>query len=219
MNRLLFSKTGDAVYISHLDMMRVFQRAFKRADIMIWHSQGFSPRAYVSIVLPLSVGASSQCEVLDFEVEDGAVDLNTLPEKLNATMPEGVRVLKAYNSECKMKHLTYLRASVTLEYDGGVGADTQEKLAELFSKDELVIHKKTKRGETDLDIRPLIREMQIRTVSDREVELEVVVTAKDPVLNPQLLVTAVETHLPQYAPNFSRVHRMEIYDENMNPFR
>ena len=59
MNRLLFEKTGDAVYLSHLDLMRVFQRAFKRADIMIWHSQGFSPRAYVSIALPLSVGASS----------------------------------------------------------------------------------------------------------------------------------------------------------------
>ena len=56
MNRLLFEKRGDAVYLSHLDLMRVFQRAFKRADILIWHSQGFSPRAYVSIALPLPVG-------------------------------------------------------------------------------------------------------------------------------------------------------------------
>ena len=56
MNRLLFEKTGDAVYLSHLDLMRIFQRAFRRADILIWHSQGFSPRAYVSIALPLSVG-------------------------------------------------------------------------------------------------------------------------------------------------------------------
>ncbi len=219
MNRLLFSKTGDAVYISHLDLMRIFQRAFKRADIMIWHSQGFSPRAYVSIVLPLSVGASSECEVLDFEVEDGTVDLQSLPEKLNATMPEGVRVLKAYNSECKMKHLSFLRAAVTLEYDAGVPADAKEKLAELFSKDAVIVHKKTKRGETDLDLKPLIREMKMRQTSDTELALEVVVTAKDPVLNPQLLVTAIETHLPQYAPDFSRVHRLDIYDENMNPFR
>ena len=99
MNRLLFEKTGDAVYISHLDLMRIFQRAFRRADIMIWHSQGFSPRAYVSIAMPLSVGASSRCEILDFEVEDGSVDLATLPEKLNRTMPEGVRVRKAYESD------------------------------------------------------------------------------------------------------------------------
>ena len=61
MNRLLFEKTGDAVYLSHLDLMRVFQRAFKRADIMIWHSQGFSPRAYVSIALPLPVGSGRLC--------------------------------------------------------------------------------------------------------------------------------------------------------------
>ena len=87
MNRLLFEKTGEAVYISHLDLMRIFQRAFRRADIMIWHSQGFSPRAYVSIAMPLSVGASSRCEILDFEVEDGSVDLRTLPQKLNRTLP------------------------------------------------------------------------------------------------------------------------------------
>ncbi len=92
MNRLLFEKTGDAVYISHLDLMRIFQRAFRRADILIWHSQGFSPRAYVSIALPLSVGVESRCEILDFEVEDGSVDLATLPEKsdifaVNRTMP------------------------------------------------------------------------------------------------------------------------------------
>ena len=73
MNRLLFEKRGDAVYLSHLDLMRVFQRAFKRADILIWHSQGFSPRAYVSIALPLPVGMESRCEILDFEIEDGAV--------------------------------------------------------------------------------------------------------------------------------------------------
>lgn len=72
MNRLLFEKRGDAVYLSHLDLMRVFQRAFKRAGILIWHSQGFSPRAYVSIALPLPVGMESRCEILDFEIEDGS---------------------------------------------------------------------------------------------------------------------------------------------------
>ena len=81
MNRLLFEKTGDAVYLSHLDLMRIFQRAFRRADILIWHSQGFSPRAYVSSALPLSVGVESRCEILDFEIEDGSADLAKLPSK------------------------------------------------------------------------------------------------------------------------------------------
>ena len=52
MPRLLFEKTGNAVWISHLDLMRVFQRAFRRGGILIRHSQGYSPKAHVSIALP-----------------------------------------------------------------------------------------------------------------------------------------------------------------------
>ena len=130
MNRLLFEKTGDAVYLSHLDLMRVFQRAFKRADIMIWHSQGFSPRAYVSIALPLPVGSESVCEILDFEIQDGSVDLAKLPALLNRTMPAGIRVLEAYESAVKIKHLTRLRAQITLEYDRGVPEQAERTITE-----------------------------------------------------------------------------------------
>ena len=217
MNRLLFEKTGDAVYISHLDLMRIFQRAFRRADIMIWHSQGFSPRAYVSIALPLPVGSESVCEILDFEVEDGSVDLATLPEKLNRTMPEGVRVRKAYESDRKIKHLKYLQAAVRLEYDNGVPEGAEA--AALFAGEHVIVHKRTKRGETDLDIRPLITRLELRRVSEQELELECVVTAMDPALNPQLLATAIETHLPAMKPDFSVVHRVEVFDAEMQPFR
>lgn len=219
MNRLLFEKTGEAVYISHLDLMRIFQRAFRRADIMIWHSQGFSPRAYVSIAMPLSVGASSRCEILDFEVEDGSVDLRTLPQKLNRTLPAGVRVLQAYESDRKIKHLKYLRAAVRLEYDGGVPDGAQAAIAALFSEEHVLVHKRTKRGETDLDIRPLIEALELCRVSAQELELRCTVTALDPALNPQLLVTAIETHLPRYAPDFSTVHREEVLDADGNVFR
>lgn len=69
MLRALFQKTGNAVYISHLDLMRLFQRAFKRAGLPLTHTQGFNPRPSVSIALPLSLGVESQCELLDFELE------------------------------------------------------------------------------------------------------------------------------------------------------
>ena len=69
MPRALFQKTGNAVYTSHLDLMRVFQRAFKRAGLSLTHSQGFNPRPSVSIALPLSLGVSSRCELLDFDLE------------------------------------------------------------------------------------------------------------------------------------------------------
>ena len=146
MNRLLFEKTGDAVYISHLDLMRIFQRAFKRADIMIWHSQGFSPRAYVSIALPLPVGSESCCEILDFEIQDGSVDLEKLPALLNRTMPAGIRVLRAYESAVKIKHLTRLQAEITLEYDAGVPETAQSRIAALFSGGPVLVKKRTKSG-------------------------------------------------------------------------
>ena len=86
-DRLLFSKTGRAKYISHLDLMRTFQRAFTRAGIEIKHTQGFHKHPFVSIALPLSVGYSSQCEILEFGLVGGAT-AEEVPQRLTAAMPE-----------------------------------------------------------------------------------------------------------------------------------
>lgn len=219
MNRLLFEKTGDAVYLSHLDLMRLFQRAFKRAGVMVWHTQGFSPRAYVSIALPLSVGVQSRCELLDFSVEDGSVNITELPERLNATMPDGVRVLRAYESERKIKFLSLLEAKITLEYDQDVPEGAQQQIAALLGQQELKIIKRTKRGETEVDIKPLVRKLELRLASAQELTLSCLVSAQNPGLNPQLLVTAIETHLPELKPDFARIERVEVYEEDGTVFR
>ena len=100
MPRLLFEKKGNAVWISHLDLMRVFQRAFRRAGMLLRHSQGYTPHAYVSILLPMSVGVSSQCEVLDYELDPGDTTPEAeIPAKLNACLPAGIRILASYESE------------------------------------------------------------------------------------------------------------------------
>ena len=211
MNRLLFEKTGDAVYLSHLDLMRVFQRAFKRADIMIWHSQGFSPRAYVS---------ESVCEILDFEIQDGSVDLAKLPALLNRTMPAGIRVLEAYESAVKIKHLTRLRAQITLEYDRGVPEQAERTITELFSGGPVLVKKRTKSGgEAELDLTPMFFGLSMRKASAQELELTVLVSAQNPSCNPQLLVNAIERYLPEQKSDFARIKRLEIYDEQGNPFR
>ena len=69
MARLLFEKVDNAIWMSHLDLMRVFQRAFQRAGLPLKHTQGFNPRPSVSIALPMSVGVESVCELLDFDLE------------------------------------------------------------------------------------------------------------------------------------------------------
>ena len=93
--RLLFIKEAQASYISHLDLMRTFQRAFPRTELDIKHTQGYHPHPILSIVLPLPVGQSSDCELLDFEVTQEA-DGHGIADKLNTGMPAGLRVLDCY---------------------------------------------------------------------------------------------------------------------------
>ena len=86
MPRALFEKTGNAVWISHLDLMRVFQRAFKRAGLHLTHTQGFNPRPSVSIALPLSVGIESRCELLDFDLEGDRCSNCEIMDRLNSNL-------------------------------------------------------------------------------------------------------------------------------------
>ncbi|MDD6024643.1 MAG: TIGR03936 family radical SAM-associated protein [Oscillospiraceae bacterium] len=219
MNRLLFEKTGKAIYISHLDTMAMFPRIFLRAGLQIKFTQGMSPHAYVSMALPLSVGMSSQCELLDFTLEEEGVALETLPERLNPYFPAGIRVLEAYDSSEKVKNLRYLHVNTRLEYDNGASDQCLEAIRGLFDRETILIEKKTKKGMAETDIRPMISSMGVSRISPQELELSAVVCAQNPSLNPQYLVKAIERYLPEYTPDFSKAHRLEIYDENMRVFR
>lgn len=215
MPRLLFEKTGDSVWISHLDLMRVFQRAFRRAGLSLKHSQGFTPRAIVSIALPLSVGVESQCELLDYELLEG----EATAQRLNEVLPDGIRVLEIIENGRKIKDLAGLRALVTFIYDNGVPNHAAERLNALFERESLVISKHGKRGDTQTDILPMLYEKQIKQTSPTCVEMEVLVSAQNPALNPQLLLTAVEVYEPELMPDYSTVKRLEIYDTEGSVFR
>ena len=80
--RLTFVKEGRAVYLSHLDLLRTFQRVFLRQGLVLRHSQGYHPHPIISFALPLPVGQASDCEVLDFEVTEDLTGAG-LAEDLN----------------------------------------------------------------------------------------------------------------------------------------
>ena len=157
MPRILFEKKGNAIWISHLDLMRLFQRAFKRAGLPLTHTQGFNPRPSVSIALPLSVGVESNCELLDFDLDGDKVANRIVRGKLNDYLLPGIRVIKVYDNGQKIKNLALLDAVVTLEYDAGIPEDAVSKLQEFFARDEILVEKKTKtNGIQDQNIVPLI---------------------------------------------------------------
>lgn len=215
MHRLLYEKTGNARWISQLDMIRLFQRAFLRAGIAIKHSEGYHPHAYVSIALPLPVGQESCCELLDFAAVDGT-PLSGIPARLNPVLPEGLRALDCFESSRKIRDLALLRAQITLEYDHG--APAPEQVAALFAQPALLVEKKTKNGPAQVDIRPLIRELTVQPCAGGLL-LQALLCAQNPGLNPELLAAALRTHLPACAPDFVRVMRLEVFDAAGEPFR
>jgi len=220
MPRILFEKKGNAVWISHLDLMRLFQRAFKRAGLPLTHTQGFNPRPSVSIALPLSVGVESSCELLDFELEGDKVANRIVRGKLNDYLIPGIRVIKVYDNMQKIKYLALLDTVVTMEYDNGVPEAAVTQLQELFGREEVLVEKKTKtNGIQDQNIIPMIKQLEIEQPDDKTVLLKARICCQNPTLNPMQLHGAVVRYLPELTPDFVKNERIEIYDADGNVFR
>ena len=215
--RLRFEKTGRAIYISHLDMMRTMQRVFARAGLELKYSEGFNPHPQISIALPLSVGTGSLCEIMDFRLTSDP-ELETLPERMNAVMPECIRVIEAYEPQRKASELKWLDVKGVFEYDERDKTDMAAALEEFFARDAIVITKKTKRGMGESDIRPAIKTIGF-TVEDGGVIVEATISAQEPTLNPELLAESLRQLAPDIAPDFAKFTRVETYDADMNIYR
>lgn len=219
MPRALFEKTGNAIYISHLDLMRLFQRAFKRAGLPLTHTRGFNPRPSVSIALPLSLGMESVCELLDFDLEGERPSGGEICRRLNQALPAGVSVRSVYDDGKKLKHLAFLDCRMTLEYDAGIPAEAAERIQTLFAQGEVVVEKKGKNGITEQDIIPMIRSLTVNQREARELVLDARICCQNPTLNPMQLSAAISKYLPDLTPDFVRCCRVEVYDTENNLFR
>lgn len=215
--RLRFKKTQRAVYISHLDLMHTMQRAFSRAGYELKYSEGFNPHPQISIALPLSVGASSYCEIMDFKLKEDA-DLAELPVKLSAVMPEGIEVIEAYEQNRKAADIKWLEIEGVFEYDDRDTVAAASELEKFFAQESIVITKKTKRGMGESDIRPAVKSIEFKS-GDKCVELKAVISAQQPTLNPELLADSLRQLKPELAPDFAKFTRIETFDEEMNVFR
>lgn len=218
MPRLLFSKEGNAVWISHLDLMRLFQRAFKRAGLKLTHTQGFNQRPSVSIALPLSVGIESQCELLDFDLEEEA-GTDEIMNSLNQSLIDGVCVHSVYSDGKKLKHLAYMDCELKLEYDDGIPNDCVKNLQMLFARDTLPVDKKGKNGIVSQDIIPMIQSLSVAQTDDTAITICAKICCQNPTLNPMQICAAIEKYLPEFTPSFVKYKRMEIYDAEHNIFR
>ena len=159
--RVKFSKHGVLRFIGHLDVMRYFQKAIRRAGIDIAYSTGFSPHQIMSFAAPLGVGLESNGEYMDIEVYS-LTSAKELVDALNAQMVDGIQVLEARllpdNAGNAMASVAAARYTIAFREAYRPVFLTQSVINDFISQNKIIVTKKTKKSETTFDIKPFIYE-------------------------------------------------------------
>ena len=157
--RLFFTKLDRAKYISHLDMNRCMSRAMRRADLPVWYTGGFNPHMYLTFPLPLSLGCESSYECVDLKMVQ-AVDPQEVVGRLNPCLPPDIQVFRAAAPQMDQKEIAW--ADYEMQLAGG--EDFAEKLEEYLNQPAIMVVKKTKKGEKEIDIRPhfSVQKLEVR---------------------------------------------------------
>ncbi len=200
---LIYEKKGNARYISHLDFVRTYNRTMRRAGLPVAFSEGFNPHPLLGFALPLPVFYTSECELLEFRLKE-ELEEDDILNRLNAVIPEGIRILSVRKGKSRMKKLRYAMYYVYPER-------LPQNIDDFLAMKEIVIDKKTKSGVKDADIRGDIK--SIALLSDR---MEMVLSAgSEKNLKPDVVVKAMNKYIDGYQSGDCDYHRKAIYDGEM----
>ncbi|MDE7431166.1 MAG: TIGR03936 family radical SAM-associated protein, partial [Lachnospiraceae bacterium] len=163
--RIKFAKSGSMKFIGHLDIMRYFQKAMRRADVDIAYSEGFSPHQKMSFAAPLGVGLTSRGEYFDIEVHSTDTSAEML-QRLNNAMVEGIEVLSyrllPENSKNAMSLVAAADYFVRFREGYKPDIDINGAFHEFMAQKSIEIVKTTKKSEKTVDIQPMILEYEVR---------------------------------------------------------
>lgn len=230
--RIKFEKSGSMKFIGHLDIMRYFQKAVRRAGIDIAYSGGFSPHQVMSFASPLGVGITSEGEYMDIEVNEQSeaneasnsrtADKLTV-DNLNSVMVEGVKVLSLRKLSEKAKNAMSVVAAADYEVKFREGYEPdiswQDFFDDFYKKEEIIILKKTKKSEKEINIRPLIYDMSL----SKDCIFMKLGSGSANNLKPELVLEAFSEYAGFELSEFSLlIHRKELYadlgDEDRHEF-
>ncbi len=207
--RIFFEKTGNAKYISHLDLQRTFQRALARSNLPVWYTEGFNPRIYVTFGQPLSLGFESLYEVVDLRFTE-EVDFNLAKERLNAVMPVGISVIDINYPVNKPSAIDEASFIINLK-----DIDC-EKIEELLAVSEIIVSKKTKKGFVETDIKPFISEYKLEQC-DEDTKMDVFLPCGINLnINPNLFLKHFEEKLDRKI--YTEIKRTMLYIEGRKKF-
>ena len=219
--RIKFRKTGFMKFIGHLDVMRYFQKAIRRADVEICYSGGFSPHQIMSFAAPLGVGITSNGEYVDIEVHSTGTTAEML-ERLNAVMAEGFEIAeyKLLPDTATNAMSSVAAADYTLTFRPGYEPEEEsaeewfKKLTAFFDQPQVMVLKKTKKGEKEMDLKPLIYDLGVIAGNDAaQAQLFMKIsTGSASNIKPELLLDAYYKALGKERSPFAfMVQREEVY--------
>ena len=214
--RIKFRKYGVMKFIGHLDVMRFFQKAMRRAEIPIAFTGGYSPHMIMSFANPLGVGLTSDGEYFDVELTE-EIDMEEAVSRLNQVMVEGMEVVAMVpvSEDKKRTGMSIVAAAdyVSTIQTGAFPEDWKERAAGFLNQPEIMITKKTKKSEKEVDIKPLIYQFEIRGDS---VFMQVA-TGSVENLKPEVVMQALCQYLgvDTERVSFSH-HRLEVYADMGN---
>ena len=201
---LRYERDQRVKYVSHLDFVRMFGRALRRAHLPIAFSEGFNPHPLLTFALPLSVGYTSECEILEIVLSE-SVPTDEIVERLNSVLPDGVKIISAHVGKSNMKKLDIALYEIYPQ-------KTPAGILDFLLKNEILIEKKTKSGIKETDIRPDIKDIKVSLE-----KIEMILSAGSRAhLKPEVVIAAMNKYIDGYQSGSCHYHRKQIFDAEMN---
>ena len=219
---LKFEKGGQLRYISHLDLLRLFKRTFKRLGVELVYSRGFNPHPKISLAQPLSLGYTSVGEYLEIETRI-PYNEDFLVASVNSALPYGIKVLdcRPVPDSVKAAASRVRWAAYEIDLPEERRFPTESQLEEFLNQDRILVKKavKKRKGFKEINIRPMVDELKLAMDDDGKQKLTMKIHAgSESNLNPELLLGPLFEFagipLEKYEP---RIKRLELYDKKGQP--
>lgn len=217
--RLIFSKTDRCKYISHLDINRCMARAFARAQVPLWFTEGFNPHPYMSFSLPLSLGVESCCESVDLRIV-GDISNSELKENINKMLPTGIQIVDVVDDFRDSSEIAFSDYVYKFEFKDNEQA--LMKIKKVLDSDEILAEKKAKKGKRrivkETNIKPFIDKYNI-SIRDKDIILNIRLAAGiEKNLNPTLLFDTI-IRLIDMDFEWRSISRISLLDKDYKIFK
>ena len=214
--RVTFTRGEEMKYVTHLDMMRFWERALRRAEVPVTHSEGFSPHPQIQLAAPLAVGVTSDCELMDVFLDERMTP-RAFIDAIAPQVPPSIAVTAAREVGMALPSLQADVRAAEYEVDAPAAADVDvdAAIASMLAAESIPWQHKREEEVKSYDLRPLVMEVEALECRDASVRLRMLLR-NDSTLGagrPEQVALALGLGMP------SRIHRTRLVLADRSPAR